>query len=336
MGEQYLTRPKQSEKEYVILDWREVNRIHVQIIIISLVIFSILAYILFAVLQIAEILIAGLLAVLIQLLFGMIATRKFNSLGIKGKSKLDFLDPATLNSDWKVFKFEVKNSELDRYFEKIHYGLEKLDVERTDDINDLMWFGVTVWAIGGLLIFSIFETLVLLSLFAPIVMAGLSIVAYYFGYNTSMNGHYNDELEHLEFLIKKKLASVKGVKPKATKVYLSWKVKGRKYVLYDIITVIDFNGENKGEISYSVGLPSTEKEKFSVIYTNSTKSNTFTLDSKLEEIWKISSESTEPNRIQIENIRSSIDLSKRETFVTISNDIETMEEILKQIIDVFF
>ncbi len=336
MGEQYLTRPKQSEKEYVILDRSEVKLIHLQIIIISVVLFSVLGFILFAILQIAEILIAGLLAVVIQLLFGMAATRKFNSMGIKGKSKLDFLDPATLNSEWKLFKFEVKNSELDRYFEKTHYDLEKLDVERTDDINDLMWFGVTVWAIGGLLIFSILETLFLLSLFAPFVMAGLSFVAYYFGYNTSMNGHYNDELDHLEFLIKEKLSTVKGVKPEATKVYISWKVKSRKYVLYNITVLIDFNGESNGEISYSVGLPSTEKEKFSITHSNSTESNTITLDSKLEKIWKISSESVEPNRILIENIRSNIDLSKRETFVTISNGFEIVEEILKQIIDVFF
>ena len=179
-----MSNGNQAQRTYIILDRQHVNKSHIITIGKSVLLFIIFGLLFFVVSQIEDILIYGSIAIVLQLLFGMIATRSYHSAGMKARTKLAFLDPAKLNSKWELVETELQNGEIERYFENVHSKLEKIDTEISDDINDLAWFAVTVWSIGSVILFMIIGAQHFLYSVAPPILASLCLFVYYYSYKT--------------------------------------------------------------------------------------------------------------------------------------------------------
>jgi hypothetical protein len=252
---------------------------------------------------------------------------------MKARTKLAFLDPAKLNANWELVETKLENGEIERYFETVHSRLEKMDIEISDDINDLAWFAVTVWSIGSVILFMVIEAQHFLYSVAPPILAALCLFVYYYSYKTSMIGYFSDDLDHLEFLVKSKLASLRAIMPEKSQMFVLWKVKGRNYVLYDLKIKFALLDSENYDIVYSIGLPSTEKEGFVVKVVKTEGYSSTLLDTKYDPYWKISEYSEKTCEFTITNAALNIDLAKRSSFVRIPEDQFQAEGVFKIILE---
>ncbi|MHA1636568.1 MAG: hypothetical protein ACTSUB_00990 [Candidatus Thorarchaeota archaeon] len=314
-----MSNGNQAQRTYIILDRQRANKSHIISLGVSLLLFTILGFLFFAVSQIEDILIYGSVAIVLQLLFGVIATRSYHSSGMKARTKLAFLDPAKLNSKWELVETKLKNGEIERYFETVHSRLEKTEVEISDDINDLAWFVVTVWSIGSVILFTVIGSQHFLYSVAPPVLAAICLVVYIYSYKTNRIGYYSDEWDHLEFIVQSELASLRAILPEKSQTYVLWKIKKRNYVLYDLKIKFSLIGSENYEIVYSLGLPSTEKESFVVKIKKIEIYSPIILGPKYDS-WKISEYSEMIGGFTITNTASNINLAERSSFVRIRDD----------------
>ena len=104
-----MSNGNQERRTYIILDKQDVNKSHIITLGVSVLLFIILGLLFFIVSQIENILIYGSIAIVLQLLFGMIATRLYHSSGMKARAKLAFLDPAKLNANWELVETKLEN-----------------------------------------------------------------------------------------------------------------------------------------------------------------------------------------------------------------------------------
>ena len=329
-----MSNGSQAQRTYIILDKQQVNKSHIITLGVSGLLFIILGLLFFAVSQIEDILIYASIAIVLQSLFGMFATRIYHSNGMKVRSKLTFMDPAKLNSKWELVETKLQNGEIERYFENVHTKLEKMDIEISDDINDLAWFAVAVWSIGSVILFMVTESQHFLYSVAPPVLVALCLFVYIYSYKNNTIRCYGDELNHLEFLVQSKLASLIGIIPERSQTYVLWKVKGRSYVLHDLKIQFTLSDSENITIVYSLGLPSTEKESFVVKIKKVEDYSMVELGSKYDS-WKISEYSKKLSGFAITNVDSNIDLAERSSFVKIQDDRLQAEGVFKIMLEQF-
>jgi len=169
---------------------------------------------------------------------------------------------------------------------------------------------------------------------APPVLVALCLFVYIYSYKNNTIRCYGDELNHLEFLVQSKLASLIGIIPERSQTYVLWKVKGRSYVLHDLKIQFTLSDSENITIVYSLGLPSTEKESFVVKIKKVEDYSMVELGSKYDS-WKISEYSKKLSGFAITNVDSNIDLAERSSFVKIQDDRLQAEGVFKIMLEQF-
>jgi hypothetical protein len=197
-----------------------------------------------------------------QIPLGLVLTYYFQILGTRTKRKLKLLDPSKLGADWVSSQQEMHSEDISRLFDDISVQLQKYGPS-VDDVIDLAWFGVIVWAVISTGIVAVLDPHVLFYASPSSLLAGLCIVSLYNGYRIAQSPSFDENIEHLKHLILSRLTALHAV---AGKRYfqpgLRLLTKGKKQVLADIFVQILNNSRDKGPVlCYRLGLSSTDDER---------------------------------------------------------------------------
>ncbi len=249
-------------RSYHILDWSEVRLMQILILIGSVLVFPAYAILLIYCRTIFIGILLYIVFISLQVPLGLVLTRYFQGLGARVKRKLKILDSSSLGGDWDSSLQEMHSEEVTRLFDNIIAQLQKYDPS-VDDVIDLTWFGVIVWAVLSTGIVAVFDPPLLFYVTPSLILAGLCMVILYNGYRVAGTISFEESLEHLKHLVLSRLASLQTV---ADKRYfqpgVKWLSKGKKQALADIaIQILNKSREDGSVIWYWLGLPSTDDER---------------------------------------------------------------------------
>jgi hypothetical protein len=257
-GEESLPKTR----SYHILDWSEVRRMQFLILIGSALFFPLYAI----VLMYYKAVLFGLLLLIVyvstQIPVGLVLTYYFQILGTLTKRKLKLLDPSKLSADWVSSQQEMHSEDISRLFDDISIQLQKYDPS-VDDVIDLTWFGVIVWAVISTGIAAVFNPPVLFYASSSLVLSGLCLASLYNGYRIAPSPSFDETMEHLKHLVLSRLSALHAV---VGKRYFQPGVrllsKGKKQVIDDLFVQILNKSRDKGAVlSYWLGLSSADNER---------------------------------------------------------------------------
>ncbi len=322
-------------EKQILFDWSGVYVQDYKTLILSIPMFLTYAVILNFICMYDNSIIAGMLLLFLQLVVGMSLTRIYHQLGNKAKSKLTLLDPSKLSSKWTIIRREIHAVNIAGIFEKFLFSISHADKKSTDDVNDIAWFLVAVWAMVSTLLFLTWEASVSVCLASVGFLMAVCIIIYYEGYKGLANGYFEDDIDHLEYHILSRLESLVSLHP-STRSFVSWKVKRGKIVLNDFCVSIKIENSSNTAFRYYLGIPSEDKERIIIERGNISME---TIRRELQEllseesVWKLSQ--TADNSIEIMNIKDKFDLSKRGAFVRTPEEPLYLIKLVQSLIDIF-
>jgi hypothetical protein len=303
------------------MDWSEVRRIQFLILVGSALIFPVYAMFLlfFSTLLLGIILYSAYLTT--QIPVGLILTRYYQGLGALAKAKLNLLDPIRLRSDWDSSHQVLHTGEVSRVFDDISVKLQKFDPS-VDDVIDLTWFGVIVWAVLSTAIIAVFNPLDLFFASPSLVLAGLCLVNLYNGYRAASLKSFEDVIEHLKYLV---LSRISAMHAAAGKRYfqpgIRWLMKGKQKALADItIQILNESREVSGTICYWLGLSSKDAERMAIDIHEDQVSAIQTLLTNHPIVskggWKVASQvNGDMSRVVLSNERNAMRIDRSSTIV---------------------
>lgn len=321
-------------EKQVVIDWSGVHAQDYKILILSIPVFLIYALIIILICSYEESIIAGMLFLLIQLVFGMSLTRIYHQLGNKAKAKLMLLDPSKLPSGWTLIQRETHAANISGIFEKFLSSLSEADKKSTDDVNDIAWFLIAVWAMAS--------TLFALTwgIFFPACLASVGFllfvcfITYYEGHKGLVNGYFEDEIDHLEYHIHSRLDNLTSLHPNV-RSFVSWKVKNGKMVLNDFCVSFELESSTGANLRCYLGIPSKEKERVIIkcgkIMNDVIKRKIRELISN-EWVWRISQ--TDDQTIEVVNVKDVFDLSTRGSFVRTPEKPAYLTRVVKDLLGI--
>ncbi|UCE09548.1 MAG: hypothetical protein JSW61_11330 [Candidatus Thorarchaeota archaeon] len=262
-----MMSPLDTSKEIVVMDWTQVNWMHTKVVALSLVDFFLYGFILYTLCALPDPMLSSFAFFAAQVSVGLPTTRTFHSLGQKARGQLTLLDPSDINSNWKKEEVRSNPEMISRAFEKAYGSVSSGEPEKTDDMNDLAWFVILVWAtVSSAFLLSILGT-VYSSLLSVAILAGMALVVYLSGYWSTSTRHLLEDFEELEFFILNRTRRLLKVKVRG-KCHPSviWLVKNNKKILFDIAfdIILDTKTDTSTEIRYIMGIPSREYESITV------------------------------------------------------------------------
>ncbi|MHA2040950.1 MAG: hypothetical protein ACW975_03720 [Candidatus Thorarchaeota archaeon] len=319
---------------YHILDWSEVRKMQFLILIGSVLLFAIYAIVLACYEAVFFRLLLYILYVSTQIPFGLVLTHYFQVLGTRMKRKLNLLDPSKLGADWASSQQDMNSKDISHLFDNISVQLQKSNPS-VDDVLDLAWFGVIVWAVISTGIAVVHNPSGLFYASSSLVLSGLCLASLYNGYRISRSPSFDENIEHLKHLVLSRLSALQLV---VGRRYFQPGVKllskGEKQVIADIFVQILNNSRSKGAVlSYWLGLSSTDDERvnFDVPeqHVESIRGSLMSLPIISDFGWSID---TAPNnnepRVVIRNKRDSIRIDVQSTMVLSPSRIKESSEKL--------
>jgi hypothetical protein len=284
-------------------------------------------------------LMSSLLLLCSQIGLGLPVTRAFYDFGISSRKLLKFYDAGILRDDIETTDLKVNIGEIPLVFEQLDLQIRKYDAGVLDDINDLVWFALVVWAmISSAGIFSFIVGL-RLCIFGSVVLVLLCLISYISGYRTNRGSSFEEDFNHLEYYITRCVKSVDEIlHDNNGKVILQVTKRGRRWVLIDII--MEFKMAKNTVIEYHLGLSSQEQERFIIATPQKLLDSMYLKIKRLQMVqdgdWTSEQITTQSGRIlRIVNEASNLCICQRSTFVIlpelVEKNIAPTKEILSDI-----
>ncbi len=315
------------------MDWSDVYTYDAVVLIVSLALFVSYGSLLGLICSIDEKVIMGILLLVVQLLVGMSASRYANSLGRKAKSKLRFLDPSSLNDKWVLEEKPTHTSDIERIFEKLSILVQKADKKSPDDLNDVAWFSVSIWAMLSTLYMLTSDDPLPICIFSAAFLAIVCFIVYKSGRAGLVNEYFEDDLAHLEYYVQTRIGLLSRL-VRDSQPGVQWKKHGKRVVLNDFC--IDFPLDHRvSGLRFYIGLPSEVPESF--VLTVRDENLPIVLAKISERIasltqWRIDREGA--SSIRVMNTRQNLDLTNRTTFVTSPAEPTYLQEVAQRILAV--
>jgi hypothetical protein len=252
-----------SSKQLVLIDIYSVRRNHFFVLAFSLLIGFVYSLFLFLVCSVTPGVLSGLLLFGSQIAMGIPATRAYYDLGVSNHESLQFFDPAQLNDNQALHKAEFNLGDLSLIFEKMDLQIHKFDKGTLDDLSDLAWFGIFVWATFSSTMYFLKVSSYPLCLVGTLVFLIAAFMSYLSGYRTKRNIDFEDDLSHLEYYVETRLKRIDAVlSPAGIKFFVELLKRRGKLILVDFGAMVDINVETT--LVYHLGFPSNESERISV------------------------------------------------------------------------
>jgi hypothetical protein len=313
-------------REYYLIDMDRVRYRQLLIIIISLLIFALYGTFLEIVCSLSPNIFLLLLLIGSQVGLGLPLTRVYYELGISTRKLMKVYDIGLHGVNGDMFDLKINMGDLPRLFERLEMQTGKYDVGKMDDLTDISWFIVIVWAIISSIAHYVGFLGQTVCVFGVVVLMGASLLSFVSGYWTKSAESFEENLQHLEYYIgffAKKLDS--ALPNQNGTIILQLVPKRRCTSLADI--GVEFIIKERIILKYYFGLTSGHPESFSIeapydlaqcIYERLLGSN---LGS--ESKWTTEQETTNSGvTIRIANSTRKLNVSDKRTYISSPAAIE--------------
>jgi len=306
-------------RKYLLIDCWDVRHQHLLISSFSIVLFAIYGAFLWLLCSMTPSIFSSILLLSSQIGLGLPATRAFYDFGVTSRGKLKLFDSGILGTDVETRDLKINVGDIPLLFERFDFEIRKYDSGALDDLNDIAWFVVIVWAmISSVGIFIEFVGVPFFILGA-VVLVITCFASYLSGYRTIQGVSFEEDLHHLEYYVDRFIKAADTALPSANgEIILQVTKRGRLTVLLDII--VEFTISSNSIIEYHIGLSSHLQERFIIgapIETLDLAYTKFKELSVVEELkWSLEQVTTQSGRIvRISNLESKFSMSDRSSFV---------------------
>ncbi|MFX1561514.1 MAG: hypothetical protein ACFFBL_13065 [Promethearchaeota archaeon] len=321
-----------SSKQLILINSFEAKLNHLQVLVFNLLISTVYNLCLWFICSAAHNVLSALLLFGSQMAIGLPAIRAFYDLGVSNKEKLHFIDPPDASGREPTHEVVIHPKEISLIFEKLDLQIHKYDDGSLDDLRDLAWFGILVWA-------AISSTLFYFEIGGyPLCFAGTLVFilttlgSYLSGYWSQRNIGFEDDLSHLQYYVERRFKSIDEVIPDR-EYRLSVHVMEKRHSLVIMEFTLEIDGENIVLI-YHIGFPSREKERIVVrgnndllefVYAESLRSQIIS-----ENNWTTERITTPSNSVIVVNESSDFSVSNRSSFVSMPSMIDDSSKTTAQ------
>jgi len=325
-----------SSKQLVLVDNFNARKTHLLLLIFSMLIGVVYTAFLWLLCSTIPGFVSAFLLFGSQIAMGFPATRAYYDLGVSNRENLIFIDPAKYDGKKKHHLVEIHIGEIPLIFEKIDINISKYDKGSLDDLSDLSWFGIIVWAAFSSTSFFLGFSSYPLCLLGTAVFLVACFMSYLSGYRIRREYGFEDDLSHLQYFVEKRLRELDTcLSEHGVRIFVHLIERRRTIVLEDFSIAIKLQDNFK--LAYHIGFPSNKTERIVAKTRNHNMKNLFekiiTLPAILENNWYVEliASPTEPI-LQILNEKSSFSVDNRSSFVTSPSLID---ESTKVVTDVF-
>ncbi|MGD9396863.1 MAG: hypothetical protein PVJ05_10580 [Candidatus Thorarchaeota archaeon] len=323
-----------SSKQLALIDGFDARMNHLQVLVLSLLISTIYSFYLWYLCSTEPGVLSALLLFGSQVAIGFPSIRAFFDLGVSNKEKLHFIDPPERNSRALTHEVDINLGEIPLIFEKLDLHIHKYDDGSLDDLSDLAWFGVFVWAAVSSTLFYFEMGRYPLCLAATLVLVLTCTASYLSGYWSQRVYGFEDDLNHLQYFIEKRFKNIDAAIPDNNyRLYVEVLEKRRSLIIVDFS--LEIIPETDIVLEYHIGFPSREKERIVVkgeneildsIYDASINSRVISTNDWLTERIETQSGSS----VVFINGPSDFSVSSRLSFVTMPSIIDESSKTVAQ------
>jgi len=313
-------------RKYLLIDTWDVRHQHLLITGFSILMFVIYWIFMWLLCSMTPSLTTVLLLLGSQIGLGLPATRAFYDFGITARGMLKFYDAGILGNDTETVDLKIKTGELSLFFERLDFQIRKYDSGALDDLNDLAWFTIVIWAvISSAGIFTVIAGIPICA-FGSVVLVITCLVSYASGYRTVRGLSFEEDLNHLEYYVDRCIKALDQAMPKDNgTLVLQVAKRGRRTVLIDII--VEFCLPQESVIEYHLGLSSHEQERFIIVPPAESVDTVYSkfkgLSVVKDSTWILEQVTTQSGRIiRIVNSDSTLRICDRSTFVVAPETVE--------------
>ncbi len=286
----------ESTKRHIVVDNFEAHMNHLKTAAFSLLLVLVYSSFLWTVCSTRTSVTSSLLLFGSQIAIGFPATRAYYELGVSNKEKLKFLNPAKINRKGNRLEVDIHLGDLTLIFEKMDLQVSKYDKGSFDDLNDIAWFGILVWAALSSTLFFLNINGLPICVAGSLVLMTACLAAYLSGYWKSRPNSFEDDLSHLQYFVEKRYKALdEHLSDNGARIYLQLVERRRWVALVEFSIEIPLGGDNVME--FHMGLSSNEMERIVV------KADDKVLDRILSEAERIPE--IENNQWMIERILTS-------------------------------
>ncbi len=323
LGDEIMTKLEEvSSKRLVIIDSFDARMNHVLMFAFTLLIGSVYTSFLLLVCSTIPVVASALLLFGSQIAMGVPATRAYYDLGVSNRENLHFIDPAKFNSNGQHHEVEISLGEIPLIFEKIDLQIQKYDKGSLDDLSDLIWFGIFVWATISSASFYLGISGYPVCLVGAVVLITACFGSYLSGYWTQRNYSFGDDLSHLQYYVEKRLREIDTRLPdNEARFFVQLLERWHVLVLVDFSLQLQLG--NEATLEYHMGFPSNETERILL------QGEADILMKLIDDLSKISSivdtgwkTEYHDSIVVVINESSDFSVNKRSTFVTSPTNID--------------
>jgi hypothetical protein len=324
-----------SSKQLVLIDSFDARINHFKVFTFTLLISVVYAIYLWFVCSTIPGIISALLLFGSQIIIGFPATRTFYDMGISNREKLHFIDPYKFTNSGQIHDVEIHIGDISLIFEKFDFQIRKYDAGSLDDLNDLAWFGILVWAGISSTSFYLGTGGHSQCLVGALILFIACCSSYLSGYWTSPSYGFEDDLNHLQYYIERRFKKIDKMIPKTRySILMQILEKWRSLMIFDFSIEINLGGDSV--LEYHLGVPSSEKERIVVKATSNILDNVY--DESIRST-TLSKHNWSPERlvtaagpiVRIVNESSNFSITTKSSFVTNPSMIDESSEITAQV-----
>ena len=323
-------------RKYLLIDTWDVRHQHFLITGFSILMFVIYWIFMWLICSMTPSVTTALLLLGSQIGLGLPATRAFYDFGVTTRGMLKFYDAGILGKNSKTEDLMIKTGDLSLLFEKLDFQIRRYDSGALDDLNDLAWFVIVVWAvISSAGIFTVIAGISICSL-GSFVLVITCLVSYASGYRTVRGSSFEEDLNHLEYYVDRCVKTMDQVLSEENcTVVLQITKRGRHTVLIDII--VEFCLPNETIIEYHLGLSTHRQERFIIVTPPESIDSVYSkfkgLSVVKESLWTLEQITTQSGRIiRIANSDSTLCICDRSTFVVAPDTVERNTQAANKIL----
>jgi hypothetical protein len=256
------TKKEWAENISVLDNWNVLYN-HVRTLLFSLLLFSFYAAFLWIICASPPSIFSTLLLFLSQIAIGLPAARAYYDLGVSTRAQLRLFDSALVREEKQIEEIRIRLGDIPLVFERLAIRTKKSLRSNLDDYNDIVWFAISTWAIvsTGLYYFDLMPPGI--CILGDLVLATGCFASYLGGYWMSTGHSFEDELDHLEYYVLRRLKTLDGESGRFRPRFLLLVAKrGQTRLLVDFVA--EMTPDKDTVIEYHMGLPSNERERFVV------------------------------------------------------------------------
>ncbi len=259
----------QSKRSLLLIDLSGVRKASLKALVVSLPVLTGYTVFLMLLSPVSGTVPGAIVLLTFEAMIGLAATRVYNGFGVRARALVGFIDPSQLIGLRRETVAETHLEEIARLFERAEREAKRYDSMKVDDLSDLAWFVVLVYAVGSVGLIVATGPNFALCLGAMPLTAAICLICYVDGFRSASVRTLGDDLDELENHIMTRLRVLQA----ATRNHLEtirvrWLDIGTRQVVADIGIVISFpkgQGQSGVVVYYWLGILSTESERLEIV-----------------------------------------------------------------------